>query len=60
VLHCETPIVTARFERDASELAASLGDRRIMVAARRGNLRVSPHFYNNEEDIDRLGRALRE
>jgi cysteine desulfurase/selenocysteine lyase len=59
VLHCESPIVTARFERDASELAASLADRRILVAARRGNLRVSPHFYNNEEDIELLGAALR-
>src|SRR5207253_10718944 len=58
VLHCESPIVTARFERDAGELAEALGERRIVVAARRGNLRVSPHFYNDEEDLEQLARAL--
>ena len=58
VLHCESPIVTARFEREASELASALAEKRILVAARRGNLRVSPHFYNSEEDIGVLQRAL--
>jgi cysteine desulfurase/selenocysteine lyase len=58
VLHCESPIVTARFERDASELTAALADRKIVVAARKGNLRVSPHFYNNESDIALLRKAL--
>ena len=59
VLHCESPIVTARFEQDASKLAAALAAERILVAARRGNLRVSPHLYNSEEDIGALQRALR-
>ena len=59
VLHCESPIVTARFDRDASKLAAALAEKRILVAARRGNLRVSPHFYNSQEDIAVLQRALR-
>ncbi|HTM49229.1 MAG TPA: aminotransferase class V-fold PLP-dependent enzyme [Bryobacteraceae bacterium] len=58
VAHCESPIVTARFSRDAAELAESLAERGILVAARHGNLRVSPHFYNNEEDIGELERAL--
>ena len=58
VLHCDSPIVTARFERDASELAAALAAKKILVAARRGNLRVSAHFYNNEKDIRLLGSAL--
>jgi selenocysteine lyase/cysteine desulfurase len=58
VLHCDSPIVTARFGRDASELAAALAEKKILVAARRGNLRVSAHFYNNEEDIMLLGRAM--
>ncbi len=31
---------------------------RIFVAARRGAVRVSPHFYNNQEDLDRLLTAL--
>ena len=53
-------IVTARFEnRDPSQMARALKDRGILVAARRGLLRISPHFYNNEEDIARLEAALR-
>jgi selenocysteine lyase/cysteine desulfurase len=33
-------------------------ERKIIVAARRGFLRVSPHFYNDENEIDRLVGAL--
>ncbi len=52
-------IVAARFPgRDASQLASDLKAHRIIVAARHGMLRVSPHFYNNEADIDRLVEAL--
>src|SRR5918992_2080901 len=32
---------------------------RIIVSARGKGIRVSPHFYNNEEDIDRLVTALK-
>ena len=54
-----TPIVSARFEgRDVSAMARSLQERRIVVAARHGYLRVSPHFYNNEEDLAVLAREL--
>lgn len=54
-----SPIVAARFpNRDASRLAALLKEQGILVAARHGNLRVSPHFYNNESDIERLEEAL--
>lgn len=35
-----------------------LDDHRIVIAARRGFLRVSPHFYNDEEEIGRLVKAL--
>jgi selenocysteine lyase/cysteine desulfurase len=45
-------------DRDASELAKKLADKRIIVAARHGNLRVSPHFYNDESDLDSLASAL--
>ena len=41
------------------KLARELKDRRVLVAARHGFLRVSPHFYNNEEDLDRLETELR-
>ncbi len=35
-----------------------LDQHQIVIAARRGFLRVSPHFYNDEEEIERLVRAL--
>ncbi|MGH9659738.1 MAG: aminotransferase class V-fold PLP-dependent enzyme [Bryobacteraceae bacterium] len=55
----DSNIVTARFAgRDASVLASALKDRRVLVAARRGNLRVSPHLYNDESDLARLDSAL--
>jgi cysteine desulfurase/selenocysteine lyase len=53
-------IVAAKFAgRDPSRLARELKTRRVLVAARHGYLRVSPHFYNNEEDLDRLEGELR-
>ncbi len=60
VTNVSSQIVAAKFEdRDASELARALSQQRILVSARRGHLRVSPHFYNNEQDLEMLGRALR-
>ena len=54
-----SPIVAARFEdRDISALARALKEQRVLVAARRGRLRVSPHLYNNEQDLEIFGRAL--
>jgi selenocysteine lyase/cysteine desulfurase len=47
-------------DRDASEVAAALRERRIVCAARDGNLRLAIHFYNHEDDIERLVRALAE
>lgn len=56
-----SPIVAARFEkRDVSALARALKEKRVLVAARRGHLRVSPHFYNNEQDLEVLTSALRD
>jgi len=46
--------------RDPSLVVAALKDRRIVCAARDGNLRVAIHFYNHEDDIDRLALALAE
>ena len=55
-----SPIVAARFEqRDVSALARTLKEQRVMVAARRGHLRVSPHLYNNEGDLEVFAQALR-
>ena len=59
IVHEGSPIIAARFERrDALVLARALKEQRIQVSARHGNLRVSVHFYNNEEDISRLAAAL--
>ena len=56
----DSPIVTARFpEVDSSKLAVRLEKERIAVTARKGNLRVSPHVFNNEEDIEKLSAALK-
>lgn len=53
-------IVTASFSgTDVSRLAQELKRRRVLVSARQGRLRVSPHFYNNEEDLAHLESELR-
>jgi selenocysteine lyase/cysteine desulfurase len=53
-------IVAAKFPgQDPSRLAKELKARRVLVAARHGYLRVSPHFYNNDEDLQRLEAELR-
>ncbi|HZA06530.1 MAG TPA: aminotransferase class V-fold PLP-dependent enzyme [Nitrososphaeraceae archaeon] len=46
-------------ERNAQEIVRKLERRRIMVSARGDGIRVSPHFYNNENDIDRLVSELK-
>jgi cysteine desulfurase / selenocysteine lyase len=54
-----THIVAANWpDRDASALAKKLQEQRIVVSARHGNLRVSPHFYNTEADLEKLRLAL--
>ena len=39
---------------DAAELYKKLQDQQVIVSLRRGWIRVSPHFYNSEEDIAHL------
>jgi selenocysteine lyase/cysteine desulfurase len=57
--HYDSQVVTARFAgRDAPAIARELQARKVLVAARHGNLRVSPHFYNDEADLARLAEAL--
>jgi cysteine desulfurase / selenocysteine lyase len=57
--HYDSQIVTARFAgREAPAIARELQAHKVLVAARHGNLRVSPHFYNDEADLARLERAI--
>jgi len=59
IRHEGSQIVAARWpDRDASALSRRLAEQRIIVAARHGNLRVSPHFYNDERDVAALAAAL--
>jgi selenocysteine lyase/cysteine desulfurase len=60
IQHENTNVIAACWsDRDASALARRLQQQRIVVAARHGNLRVSPHFYNSEADLEKLEAALR-
>lgn len=43
---------------DPGALRDRLKERKIMVNARGGGLRVSPHFYNTEQEIDQLFIAI--
>jgi selenocysteine lyase/cysteine desulfurase len=51
-------LITLR-SHDEHALVGILEDQGIVTSSRSGNLRISPHFYNNEDDIDSLFRALR-
>ena len=54
-------IVTACFPGvDASALYRRLEARNVHVSARHGALRVSAHFYNNEDDLARFREVLGE
>lgn len=45
---------------DPGAVARQLETKDILVSARHGFLRVSPHFYNNEADIERFAAVLRQ
>jgi selenocysteine lyase/cysteine desulfurase len=43
---------------DPAELLAKLKQQGVVCAARDGNLRLAVHFYNHEDDIERLVEVL--
>jgi selenocysteine lyase/cysteine desulfurase len=45
-------------DRDSQQLRKQCLDRNVVVSFRGGTLRISPHAYNNEEDVERLLAAL--
>ena len=45
---------------DVDALAEACAERNIAVSVRRGRLRLSPHLYNNEDDVDALVELLRD
>jgi cysteine desulfurase/selenocysteine lyase len=54
-----TIVVLERDGIDPAAVVAALRNRHGIVAAwRRGRLRISPHVYNNDSDIERLGFGL--
>jgi selenocysteine lyase/cysteine desulfurase len=44
---------------DAADLAKRLNARDVVVAARAGRLRIAPHFYNTEGEVDRCLATLK-
>jgi len=55
----KSAVICCRHEKySANELYHLLNDRRIITTPRLGRLRVSPHFYNTREEIDRLIEVL--
>jgi cysteine desulfurase/selenocysteine lyase len=56
----ESNIVTASFRNmDAVHVKQGLERQNVFVSARRGLLRVSPHYYNNLDDVVTFEAALR-
>jgi cysteine desulfurase/selenocysteine lyase len=53
-------IVVFRLGDEPQRLSAALNQRGFIVRMRGGGIRVAPHFYNDEDDIDRFLAALDE
>jgi selenocysteine lyase/cysteine desulfurase len=55
--HAHAAMLAVR-STDENALVAALESEKIITSCRDGNLRISPHFYNNMEDIDLTIKAL--
>jgi selenocysteine lyase/cysteine desulfurase len=43
---------------DAPAMVAALHEANIVTSSRDGNVRLSPHFYNEEGDVERVFHAI--
>ena len=55
---CHGAMISLR-SNDEHGLVHALEQEGVVTSCRGGNLRISPHFYNNAEDILALFRSLR-
>ena len=55
--HAHAAMLAVR-STDENALVGALESEKIITSCRDGNLRISPHFYNNMEDIDLTIKAL--
>ena len=55
---CRSGIVNFKVD-NPQELAEKLQKKGIIVCARASGIRVSPHFYNTEEEIDKLFEEIK-
>jgi len=55
---CRSGIVNFRISKPL-KLVERLGRKKIIVSARAQGIRVSPHYYNTEEEIDKLMEEVR-
>lgn len=53
-------VVNLGVGQDAAKVSEILYERDVCVDSRGDGIRVSPHFFNTEDDIDRLFEALKE
>jgi kynureninase len=58
--HARGGLVNVKVGDEARKVCHALLDRDVCTDYRGDGLRISPHFFNTEEDVDRLFRELRE
>lgn len=57
--HNSHGIMIALRARDVDQAVEALEEEQVVVSARGSNVRISPHFYNTEEDVISLALALK-
>jgi len=56
---CRSGIVNFKIDKP-QEVAEKLKNKGIVISARSHGIRVSPHFYNTEEEIDKLVEEIKQ